>query len=165
MRTGGGATGKVESINKNSAVILMGIMRMTVKLRDLQHANEPLEIKSKSVQMDTVAKNSKFESRIDIRGMRMEEALRVVEEFMDNALISSASDLQIVHGKGSGALRQAVKMKLKEYKNVKEEIFPKYPHMQTEIETFVNHMQYSIKMASVLIALITLFGAVLMYFR
>ena len=45
------------------------------------------------------------------------------------------------------------------------EVLPKYPHMKTEITTFVNHMQYSIKMASVLIALITLFGAVLMYFR
>lgn len=48
---------------------------------------------------------------------------------------------------------------------MEKEIHPKYPHMKTEINTFVNHMQYSIKMASVLIALITLFGAILMYFR
>ncbi len=45
------------------------------------------------------------------------------------------------------------------------EIFPKYPHMKDDILTFVNHMRYSIRMATVLIALITLFGAVLMYFR
>ncbi len=48
---------------------------------------------------------------------------------------------------------------------MEEEIFPKYPHMKEEIETFSRHMQYSIKMASVLMLLITLFGAVLMYFR
>ncbi len=48
---------------------------------------------------------------------------------------------------------------------MEKEIYPKYPHMKNEISTFVNHMQYSIKMASVLIALITLFGAILMYFR
>lgn len=45
------------------------------------------------------------------------------------------------------------------------EIFPRYPHMKREIETFVSHMRYSIRMATVLIALITLFGAILMYFR
>ena len=46
-----------------------------------------------------------------------------------------------------------------------EEVFPKYPHMQTEIETFVRHLSYSIRMATVLLFLITLFGAILMYYR
>ena len=48
---------------------------------------------------------------------------------------------------------------------MEQEILPKYPAMRQDILDFSNHMQYSIKMASVLIALITLFGAVLMYFR
>ncbi len=46
-----------------------------------------------------------------------------------------------------------------------KEIFPKYPDQQENIEIFVNHIQYSIKMASVLAALITLFGGVLMWYR
>ena len=50
-------------------------------------------------------------------------------------------------------------------KKMEEEILPKYPHMEKEIMTFVNNMKYSIKMASVLITIITLFGAVLMYYR
>lgn len=50
-------------------------------------------------------------------------------------------------------------------RRMEEEIFPRYPHMRREIETFVRHMRYSIRMASVLIALITLFGAILMYYR
>lgn len=45
------------------------------------------------------------------------------------------------------------------------EVMPKYPHMRGEIETFTSHLRYSMKMATVLIALITLFGAVLMYYR
>ena len=45
------------------------------------------------------------------------------------------------------------------------EILPRYPQFRKEIESFVRHMRYSIKMASVLLALITAFGAVLMYFR
>ena len=50
-------------------------------------------------------------------------------------------------------------------KKMEAEVLPKYPHMKEEILTFVNNMKYSIKMASVLIAVITLFGAVLMYYR
>lgn len=45
------------------------------------------------------------------------------------------------------------------------EVHPRYPQMKDEIETFANHLRYSIRMASVLMALITLFGAILMYFR
>ena len=48
---------------------------------------------------------------------------------------------------------------------LEKEILPQYPHIKTEIETFVNHIHYSIKMASVLVFLITLFGGVLMWYR
>ncbi len=49
---------------------------------------------------------------------------------------------------------------------MEQEIYPKYPpHLRTDIETFVSHIRYSMRMATVLIALITLFGAILMYFK
>ena len=48
---------------------------------------------------------------------------------------------------------------------MEKEIFPKYPNLENEISSFARHIRYSIKMASVLIVLITAFGAVLMYFR
>lgn len=48
---------------------------------------------------------------------------------------------------------------------MEEEIYTRYPAFRGDIEIFVRHMRYSIKMATVLIALITLFGAILMYFR
>jgi hypothetical protein len=48
---------------------------------------------------------------------------------------------------------------------LEEEILPKYPNFRKEIESFIRHMRYSIRMASVLLLLITLFGAILMYFR
>ena len=50
-------------------------------------------------------------------------------------------------------------------KKLEDEVLPRYPQFQAEIESFIRHMRYSIKMATVLIALITAFGAVLMYFR
>ena len=45
------------------------------------------------------------------------------------------------------------------------EVFPKHPDQKENIEIFVRHIQYSIRMATVLIGLITLFGAILMYYR
>ncbi len=45
------------------------------------------------------------------------------------------------------------------------DIIPKYPKQKENIELFVRHIRYSIRMATVLIFLITLFGAILMYYR
>ncbi len=120
MKTGG-ATGTVEAIEKKKAVVTMGQMRMTIKLRDLQHANAPLDVQNgRSVQSDTASTPAGFNSKLDIRGMRYEEALKVVEDFVDRALIANAGHLKILHGKGSGALREAVRRKLREYKQEME---------------------------------------------
>ena len=48
---------------------------------------------------------------------------------------------------------------------LEEEILPRYPKFRNEIESFVRHIRYSIRMATVLLVLITAFGAILMYFR
>lgn len=45
------------------------------------------------------------------------------------------------------------------------EILPRYPKFKNEIESFIRHMRYSIRMATVLLLLVTLFGGLLMYFR
>jgi hypothetical protein len=45
------------------------------------------------------------------------------------------------------------------------EVLTQHPKFEKEIKTFVSHIKYSIRMATVLIVLITLFGAILMYFR
>lgn len=113
----GGATGTVESISKNRAIVLIGDLRMTIKLRDLQHAKAPLTVQSsKGVKMDTQGNASTFKSKIDIRGMRMEEAMHVIEDFIDQALIYNAPRLEIIHGKGNGTLRNVVRSKIREYK-------------------------------------------------
>lgn len=122
LRTGG-ATGKVESMDKKKAVVWVGDLKMTIKLRDLQLAKEPLEIRStKSIHTGQISNASGFQSKIDIRGMRMEEAMKMVEDFVDRALIANSSNLRIVHGKGNGVLRKVVRQKLREYYNVEMNI-------------------------------------------
>ncbi len=115
----GSAAGIIEAINKGKAVVKMGIMHLTVPLRDIMGAKEPLEInKAKSVQLDTIEASAKFERVLDLRGMRYEEAVSILQNFLDQALISSATSVRIIHGKGTGVLRRAVHKKLKEYKDV-----------------------------------------------
>ncbi len=48
---------------------------------------------------------------------------------------------------------------------LEEEVMQKYPEQRENIETFISHIRYSMRLATILIALITLFGAVLMYYR
>ena len=113
----GGSAGKVESIKKGKAIVMMGLMKMTVDVKELIQANEPLEIKSKSVKTD-IASTATFESKLDIRGLRREEALQILEVFVDKAIMTSVDSIRIIHGKGNGILRQSVIKKLKEYNAV-----------------------------------------------
>lgn len=48
---------------------------------------------------------------------------------------------------------------------MRKEVYSRYPQMQEEIETFVRHLRFSVRLAIVLIVLISVLGAVLMYFR
>lgn len=113
----GGAIGQIEKLDKKQAIVLMGQLRLNARVQDLEPAGIPLEQQSqKSVKTDIVSSTAGFESSIDLRGMRVEEAIKLLEQFVDNALMSSANHLRIVHGKGTGMLRNAVKKKLREYK-------------------------------------------------
>lgn len=50
-------------------------------------------------------------------------------------------------------------------KKMEAEVYPKYPDLQEEITLFANYIKYSVRMGTLLVALITLLGAVLMYYR
>ncbi|PHI18558.1 endonuclease MutS2 [Lewinellaceae bacterium SD302] len=116
LRTGG-ASGVVESIDKKRAIVQVGDLRMTVKLRDLEPAKEQMNVRRERSVSSDINRVATFDSRLDVRGMRYEEVLATTEAFVDRALMSNASLLQIVHGKGSGALKRAVRQKLREYKS------------------------------------------------
>ncbi len=121
----GGTTGTVESIDKQKAIVTVGQLRMTVNIRDLEQAREPLEVRSQtSVQHDTVSQNAAFGDQLDIRGLKPEEAIPILQDFLDRALLSSANHLRIVHGKGTGTLRNLVRTKLREYRHFKKSWHP-----------------------------------------
>ncbi len=112
----GGSTGQVESIDKNRAIVQIGALKITVNLRDLEVTKAPLEIqKDNSISTDMLVRQANFDPKIDIRGLRLEEAIRMIEEFVDKALMYNTPSIEIIHGRGTGVLRKAVRQKLKEY--------------------------------------------------
>ena len=117
----GGMTGTVKEIKKKEAFVEMEHISITVKLRDLILISNPIELnQGNKIKMEILQKQSVFDNSIDIRGMRYENALETLQDFLDNALLSNALEIKIIHGKGSGILRKAVKQKLREYPNIKE---------------------------------------------
>ena len=112
----GGAVGLLIAMEKDKATVLMGDLKLLIDIRDLEKGPEPLDKKLKSLNFDTIKQVAGFENKLDIRGMRMQEALQVVETYIDSALMNSASQIEIIHGKGDGILRKAVRKKLKEYR-------------------------------------------------
>jgi DNA mismatch repair protein MutS2 len=110
----GGSTGQVEEIKGQKATVQMGGLRITTHLRDLIPAVEPLAQPS-GVSGTDLQHMASFDAKVDIRGMAKDEALQVLERFVDNALLTSANTIQILHGKGTGVLRNVVKQKLREY--------------------------------------------------
>jgi DNA mismatch repair protein MutS2 len=89
-------------------------------LRDLVHINEPLEKKDLRVKKDISEDSAKFDAKIDLRGLRLPDAVKALEVFVDKAFLNNSNVLQILHGKGDGVLRRAVKQKIKEYKGIKQ---------------------------------------------
>ncbi|OAV45362.1 endonuclease MutS2 [Lewinella sp. 4G2] len=111
----GGATGQVEKIDRKRATVIVGDLRLQVKLRDLEPAKDQLTVRREKSVSSSLGAAATFSNKLDVRGMRYEEVLATTEAFVDNALMANADQLRIVHGKGSGTLRRAVRQKLKEY--------------------------------------------------
>ena len=95
-----------------------GIMKINVKLKDLRKSNgvpEKKEKKAREVKLNLKT----VESRVDLRGMDSEEACYVTDKYLDEAYLSNLSEVVVVHGKGTGVLRNAINNMLKRHPHVK----------------------------------------------
>ena len=118
---------EVVELKNNKAVVIVGSVRMTVNRADLTVVNAPKKEKTKG-GIHLIKDDEKLTGEslygIDIRGKRAEEALSIVRQYIDNALISKTVHLKILHGTGSGILREVIREYLSssEYvKNFKDE--------------------------------------------
>jgi len=114
-------TGQVVSIKGKSAVVQFGDMRSSIKVEKLvkSSAREDKAVKSRrSFGVDLLAKQTGFNTTLDVRGMRVEEIIPVLDQFLDDAVLLGHGALRILHGKGEGVLRGVVRDRLKLNKNV-----------------------------------------------
>lgn len=117
--------GIVQRLNSGNreAEIKVGTIRMNVKVSDLTVSEEDtIDIIPDNLNKNPERKpDIKFPvTQLDIRGMRAEAALNEVETFLDSSIRDGLSKVQIIHGKGTGALRQAVRENLNGHPLVSE---------------------------------------------
>ncbi|MBK9741828.1 MAG: Smr/MutS family protein [Saprospiraceae bacterium] len=116
----GTSTGEILSIDKNMAEIQMGFIKLKVALVDLTMVKEPIEIRSKKSIQTNISKSDSIDTKIDIREYTKSDALNMLQNFMDRALLNNAYELKIIHGVGTGVMKNEVKKMLKQYKDVRE---------------------------------------------
>ena len=121
-----GGEAVVVSVNnkKGVAEVQMGAIKTRTpisNLRLVEKTNKPKIQKPKSQsgsRMDS-RMNISADTRLDLRGMTVEECLMTLDRFMDSALRTGLNEFTIIHGKGTGALRTAVREYLKKSPYVK----------------------------------------------
>jgi len=111
---GNGTVGTVMELQGKNAVVAFGNLKTTVKIDRLKTTNAQLpETKKASISMATIdsgyQQRLNFKQEIDVRGMRADEAVQAVTYYIDDAVRFSASRVRILHGTGTGALRQAIR--------------------------------------------------------
>jgi|WetSurSiteA1Bulk_404760.scaffolds.fasta_scaffold00374_7 DNA mismatch repair protein MutS2 len=110
------AYGEIIRIENKMAQIETGSLRLFVPLDKIERISraelrKSLRSESKLPESDPliIQRKLNFKPEIDIRGVRGEEALNLVKDFIDNALMVQHRNLRILHGKGNGILRQLVR--------------------------------------------------------
>jgi len=110
------AVGEITQLSGKAATVAFGHLYTSVKLDKLERASNAEYQKDirdnravSSTVMEMSTRRNNFKSNVDLRGMRAEEALEVVRDLVDEAIMLGISDLRILHGKGTGVLKQLIR--------------------------------------------------------
>ncbi len=117
---------KLENSNNYYEIIKINGSDITIKMGDLflQISDDMIEDvkinKAKNIENDYSVQKSEFQSQIDVRGKTLREALEEVEKLLNNAFVSGVPMVKILHGKGTGVLRQGISEYLSNHPLVKD---------------------------------------------
>ena len=113
------SVGKIESVQGKNATVIFGDLRSTTSLKKLEHATAPKREEPRPFMTvgrqtrETIdEKKLNFKQDLDVRGMRGDEALNAVMYFIDDATLVGMSRVRILHGTGTGILRQLIRQYL-----------------------------------------------------
>ena len=125
---GQASIGEVMEIQGKNVVIAFGMLKSTVKIDQLEKISKNQIKREKNIKATFVSeqtaddmreKKLNFKQDIDIRGLRGDEAIQAVTYFIDDAILVGCSKVRILHGTGTGILRQLVRQYLRTVPGVK----------------------------------------------
>ena len=106
----------------NQLQVQFGVMTMNVKLEDLALPINTVNVQ-KTTHSSTSFKNSfkakNISPEINVIGMTVDEAIPIIDKYLDDASMSGLASIRIVHGKGTGKLRSGIHQFLKNNKHTK----------------------------------------------
>ena len=132
MRIRGQQTvGEIIEISAKTAVVAFGNLKSNIALKKLEFVSNRQAKKAETISSLTNhyysnlsesmrARKLKFRPEIDLRGFRADEALTEVMNFLDDAVMVGATELTILHGTGTGVLKQIIRDYLKTQHRVKD---------------------------------------------
>jgi DNA mismatch repair protein MutS2 len=120
----GMSSGEVLKIEKGMADIQMGFITVKVPVIDLVSTKEPIQIRSQKSIQTQIDRHNRIDTQIDIREYTKQDALKMLQDFVDRALLNNAYELKIIHGVGTGVMKNEVKKLLKQYKDIQETWHP-----------------------------------------
>ena len=111
--------GTIDAVNGKTAIVFFGQIKSTVDVSKLEHLTASQLKEMEKYSTNAVAASKKgfdmrerqlnFSQDIDVRGMRVDEALQAVIYFLDDAQMFNVSRVRILHGTGTGALKSAIR--------------------------------------------------------
>ena len=125
--------------NQNGDVIVqVGIMKLNVHISSLvldedENEDKGSKTRKSSSSSSTRSKTINIGPEIDIRGQTIDEAIINTDKYLDEAFLSSLTQITIIHGKGTGALRQAIHQLLKRHPHLKSNSIGKYGEGETGV--------------------------------
>lgn len=119
------AIGEITAINKNQVTIAFDSFNFTTETDKVERVNKPSKQSSSKksgrhnqIMDDINEKVSRFNTTLDVRGKKAEEVARITKEYIDEAILLSIPEVEIIHGKGEGILRSVVRDTLNQIKEV-----------------------------------------------
>ena len=108
--------------SKGDFQVRVGIMKLKTNLRDVRRKKEEQpnkKTKTQNASGTSFSKTMSLSSEVDVRGETVDTAVAIIDKFLDDAMLSSLSQVRIIHGKGTGLLRQGIHTYLKRLPYVK----------------------------------------------
>jgi len=114
-------SGKVSRIFKGKKEVELEKdgLKITIPLKDVELLDAQGQIVQMVVKESVEAPAVNVANELDLRGLMTEEAISETERYIDAALLSNWTEVRLVHGKGTGALRKAIHQYLSQHKTIK----------------------------------------------